>query len=141
MRIKRVLLSVLICYMAVHSAGCASLKEAGEDIIGIGMADLVRAKENGVSKVVPLGYDAAFEGVRKIAEKKYLYIAREDRKQGFIVLMNFPKQVDTTRIGVFFEPVSDSSTKVTLSSLSSTALKKARVMVLEELAGQPSQGN
>ncbi|MFH1665323.1 MAG: hypothetical protein ABIA77_04155, partial [Candidatus Omnitrophota bacterium] len=68
-----------------------------------------------------------------IAKENKLTVYQSDKKAGYIVIMGFDKQVDTTRVGIFFDKVNDSRTKITLSSLSRSALSKASSIFFEGL--------
>jgi len=124
---------VISVIMAVHIlSGCSSMPTA-QDILAINIDDLIDAKDSGISREVPLSYDAAYDKVTDIVRNQNLRIFRESRSRGYIVVINFPKQTNTTRVGIFFETVSNNNTEVTISSLSTTALEKANLMILEKL--------
>jgi hypothetical protein len=120
---------LLLCLsLAVFlSGGCASFNF--QSLAGINISDLEQARADGKVKVVPLPYDAAFDKVMDIVKKNGLTAFRYNKKRGFIVAIGFPKQETTTRVGIFFEPVDENSTKITLSSLSNTALAKAQSII------------
>jgi len=122
-----VLAACLLC------GGCAHYSTDLWAIPGRSIKDLEQVRDQGVTKEVPLPYNEAYDKVLQILRDKKLTIFMEDRGRGYIVAMGFHKQVDTTRVGIFFEQSSETSTTVTLSSLSSTALAKADAIILGNL--------
>jgi hypothetical protein len=111
---KNLIKLLLLVFIAVFLAtGCASYYS------------LKQACATGRTEVFPYTYDTAFSKTKNVLKGNNLVIYRISKKSKFIVAMGFPRQVNTTRVGIFFEPLSDNETKITLSSLSSTALEKA----------------
>jgi hypothetical protein len=101
----------------------------------MGPRDLVKAKADGKVKVIALSYDEAFSKVLSILEANKLKIYQMDEKNGYIVAMGFPRQTNTTRVGIFFESEGDNKTRITLSSLSTTALIKAESIIFGNIEG------
>ncbi len=122
---------LLLC--AFVSAGCAHYSTNLGAITGTNIQDLEKARVDGKEKAVALSYDAAFDKVTDILQSNNLTIFEANKEKQYIVAMGFPKQIDTTRVGIFFEPQSDGGTKITLSSLSSTTLAKAEGIIFGEL--------
>ena len=104
-------------------------------ILGAEIRDLEKAKENGRKMLVSMPCDAAFDRVLDILKENSLTVFQQNKKARYIVAMGFPKQTDTTRVGIFFEPEGDGNTLITLSSLSSTALARADSMIFGKLKG------
>ena len=121
--IPAVILIFLMC------TSCANLPVDGKALAGISVKDLEEACSGGKEKTFSLSYAAAFDKVTKILRKNELTIFQSDKKKGYIVAMGFPRQINTTRVGIFFESLDDDNTKLTLSSLSSTSLVKAETIV------------
>ena len=113
--------------------GCANPNYNIASLAGLNIRDLEKARSKGSSKTFDCSYDVAFDKVIEILKSNKLLVFRENKKQKYIVAIGFYRQTNTTRVGIFFEPVSDNSTNVTLSSLSSTALAKAEVIIFDEL--------
>jgi len=122
---------LLLC--AFVSAGCAHYSTDLGAITGTNIQDLEKARADGKVKTVALSYDAAFDKVTEILKSNNLTIFETNREKQYIVAMGFPKQIDTTRVGIFFESRTDGETKITLSSLSSTTLVKAEGIIFGEL--------
>jgi len=117
-------------------SGCTSYPTTFLDIFGVSREDLEKARKDGIKKEFSLSYDETFDRVTKILQSNNLTIYQSSRKKGYIVAMNFPKQTNTTRVGIFFEPVNKGKTSITLSSLSSTALAKAEATIMGGLEAE-----
>ncbi|MDD4956907.1 MAG: hypothetical protein PHH49_02335 [Candidatus Omnitrophica bacterium] len=122
--------------VCVLSPGCSSTKYNFKSVLGINVADLEEAKRTGMEKTVPLSRADAFNKVRDILVSNDLVIYQADARNGYIVAMGFPGQINTTRVGIFFDNVSGSETKITLSSLSSMALATAGSIIFPAVTGQ-----
>lgn len=114
---------------ALLLGGCATFLEDIEGVFATEVSDLEKARSSGKTETFPLSFDAAFDKVTDILKKNNLTIYQINRKRKYIIVMGFKKQIDTTRVGVFFEPVSDNETRITLSSLSSMTLPKAEAII------------
>jgi hypothetical protein len=124
---------------------CAGIKNAPRNILGFGYADLIRLKSNGKTKEVALSKADVFNKLMAVLNEKVkqdrkksdkeakLKILMSDLKDGYIVIMGLPMQTPTTRVGIFLDSKDNSSTTVTLSSDSSTALTKAETLIFTSL--------
>ena len=129
------LLSILvICVLIFLGSGCARTTEFMGSTIGINIQDLEKMRAEGKSKVFALSYDEAFDRVIEILHEGGYTVFRSNKDQRYIVAMGFPRQVDTTRVGIFFDPAGEGETKVTLSCLSDTCLSKAAGIIFGGLA-------
>ncbi|MGB2600726.1 MAG: hypothetical protein WBD00_04400 [Candidatus Omnitrophota bacterium] len=129
---RPVLLALLFVFLL---GGCTTISTDVGTFLGMGPRDLEKAKANGKVKVFSLSYDDAFSKVTAILEANNLKIYQTDRNRGYIVAIGFPRQTDTTRVGIFFESDGDNKTKITLSSLSTTALIKAESIIFGNIEG------
>lgn len=127
------LLIISIFLVSSGLTGCANFSANPKGLLGINTSDLVKAKSAGVEQSFDLSYNEAFDKVTSILIANKLNIYQSDRRKGLIVVMNFPKQTDTTRVGIFFDKETDERTTITLSSLSSTALEKAESIIFAQL--------
>ncbi|MGB2631277.1 MAG: hypothetical protein WBD24_06095 [Candidatus Omnitrophota bacterium] len=128
--IKKTVILIPALFLAVIlSGGCAHYSTDLNAFFGTGIEDLEKARAEGKEKVFPYSYDVAFEKVTEIMKKNKLTVYQSNKKEKYTVAMGFQKQIDTTRVGIFFEPVSDKETRITLSSLSSLALSKAEAVI------------
>jgi len=110
-------------------AGCAHFSADMESLTATNITDLEKARAGGLSEDFAYSVDEAFSAVTALLNKEKLKIFLEDKKKGFIVALGFPRQTDTTRVGIFFEPLPSGGTRITLSSLSSSALERAGNMI------------
>jgi hypothetical protein len=132
--LKRPLILVFaLILFAAFSGGCAHFSADIGAFTGYGIKDLENARAEGKTKILLLSYDKAFEIITDILKKNNLKIYQSSKRKRYIVVIGFHKQVDTTRVGIFFDPISRNETKLTLSSLSSTALIKAEEVMFGSL--------
>jgi hypothetical protein len=130
---KNIIFLVLACSIFV-STGCSSSKYNLPSLAGLNIKDLEAVKDKGSAKTFNLSKDTAFSETINVLENEGLTVFQSSEKKGYIVAMGFKEQVDTTRVGIFFESVSDKKTKVTLSCLSSLALPKAEKIIFGGLS-------
>jgi hypothetical protein len=135
MNIKGVCYIAAVLLFSVQVSGCASIKESVTDFFGFSISDLEKARETGLTRTYPLPYDTAFDKAVEAAKAAKVTVYKADRARGVITLMDIPKQVDTTFVGVFLEAVDASNTKITISSLSSLALQKAGMIIFGGMDG------
>ncbi len=126
-------LILVFFFTAILLSGCAHYSTDLGAFSGFGINDLVKARKDGKAATFNIPLSAAFDEVEAILKGADLTIYQSSRKKGYIVAMGFHQQIDTTRVGIFFDPLSDSQTKITLSSLSSMALDKAEAVIFGEL--------
>ncbi len=129
--------STFIACLALISltlSGCASTDYNLTSLAGINVRDLEAAKDQGRSRTFEMGYEDAFNRTIAVLEREKLTTFRSSKRKGYIVAMGFPEQIDTTRVGIFFDAVSENSTEITLSSLSGTAVSKAENIIFSGLA-------
>jgi len=130
---KRTFTVIFLLGLILFLNGCVSYPTFS-GVFGMEVQDLEKAKENGRTKLVALSYDASFDKVLNILKDNKLTTLQVNRKKGYIVAIKFPKQTDTTRVGIFFESKENGSTLITLSSLSTTALDKAESIIFPGLS-------
>jgi hypothetical protein len=137
MKIKGICYIAIAIFLSVQVSGCASVKESVSDFFGFSISDLEKARATGLSRTYPLPYDTAFDKVVEVVKTAKVTVYKADRSRGVISIMDIPKQVDTTLVGVFVEAVDAANTKITISSLSSTALTKAGMIIFGGMEGNP----
>ena len=128
------LLALALSLCILTSAGCSGTKYNLASLAGLNVRDLEAAKDTGISKTFKMSHSEAFKNTVEILKTEKLTIFLSSEKRGYIVAMGFKEQVDTTRVGIFFDPVSETETKVTLSCLSSLALPKAEKIIFTGLS-------
>jgi hypothetical protein len=126
---------IVILFLALSAGGCANLSYDAGAFAGIGIKDLEKAREKGPKKVFRLSYDAAFDRMMGIIKSNGLIAYQSNRKKGYIVVMGFPRQTHTTRVGIFFDDLGDGTTRITLSSLSRSCLIKGESIFFGKIEG------
>ncbi len=124
---------VILTSYVISMTGCVCYPRSGRDLLGTGHADIEEARANGITKEFSMSPTDAFNKVIASLTASDITIYQSNMEKGYIIAMNFPKQTNTTRVGVFFESTKDDKTNITLSSLSSTALAKADLIVFGSL--------
>lgn len=124
---KRTLLAALLAVLI--TTGCSSIQTDIGTFMGQGPRDLQKARSKGSSRLYALSYQDAFEKVESLVKSQNLKIYQIDRDRGYIVVIGLPRQTDTTRVGIFFDTEGEKKTRITLSSLSTSALVKAENMI------------
>lgn len=119
----------IVLLVSLLLGGCAHYSTDVGAFMGIGIQDLEKARKDGKVETFPIPFSVAFDEVTKILKDAKLTIYESSKKKGYIVAMGFHKQINTTRVGIFFESISENRTRITLSSLSSTALEEADAAV------------
>jgi len=135
---KRFLLYGVVVLCCAATAGCAHLKEAGRCIWGTSVAHLERARADGRALDVTLGRDAAFETIEKILTDSGARVYLKARDKAYLAAMNFTGHVDTTQVGVFFEPRSEHATRIEVASLSPSLVDQVAQLLIAKLEQQVS---
>ncbi|MFA6636676.1 MAG: hypothetical protein WCV56_06205 [Candidatus Omnitrophota bacterium] len=125
---------LFIVMSALSVSGCSSSKYNLASLAGTNVRDLEAHKDSGITRTFNIPRGEAFDKTVSIVKNAGLTVFQRNPKKGYIVVMGFKEQVDTTRVGIFFEPASETATKITLSSLSSLVLPKAEKIIFEGLA-------
>lgn len=126
-----ILVNVILA--SLFSSGCSHFSLDYRSFLGTSIKDLEQAKSSGKEKDVSLSYDDAFNSVTDILISRSITIYQSNMTKGYIIAMGFPRQTNTTRVGIFFDSIADNRTKITLSSLSHSALLKAEAMIFSEI--------
>lgn len=132
----RTFLGSIMVFLLLFS-GCASPSRYPAplaSIVGRNIRDLEEARTTGVSRTFEMPLDETFTKTLDILETEKLTVFMRSASKEYIVAMGFHRQIDTTRVGIFFDAIGEGSTKVTISSLSSTALPKAEKIIFEGLS-------
>lgn len=113
----------------LFSSGCSGFNFDLRSLTGNNIKDLERAAEtSGKTKLFTGTYPVVFAKITDMLTSNNITIFQSNEPEKYIVAMGFPKQNDTTRVGIFFEDTG-SGIKVTLSSMSTSALIKAEKML------------
>jgi len=130
---KLYIASLLLICMIVPITGCAHFSYDSKALLGIGIQDLESARSSGIERTFTLPYEDLFNTVKTILDQNNITIYQQNMEKKYIVAMGFEKQVTTTRVGIFFDTISNDQTKITLSSLSKTTIIKAEDIIFGAL--------
>ncbi len=125
--------------LGMAGTGCVHLKEGGRRVWGSSIAHLEKARVDGEVLEVTLGRDAAFEKVEEILSDSGAQVYLKDRDKAYLAAMGFTGHVDTTQVGVFFEPGTQHATRIEVASLSPSLVDRVVGLLVEKLEGQVSR--
>ncbi len=125
--------------LGMAGMGCAHLKEAGRCLWGSSIAHLEKARADAQVLDVTLGRDAAFEKVEKILTDSGAQVYLKDRDKVYLAAMGFVGHVDTTQVGVFFEPGTERATRIEVASMSPSLVDRVSALLAEKLGEQVSR--
>ena len=122
-------------------SGCSPV-ETAKVIWGSSTRALEEARADALREEFPLNYDDCFREVLQIAELQKWEIFIKEKRRGLIVVMGVKGAVNTTEVGIFFDRIGATRTKVEISSLSSSAKHIVSDIIFEELrkSGSPTEG-
>ena len=105
--------------------GCGHLQETGKVLWGSSIKALQEKRANAASQTYRCFLSECFDEILSFSEKEGLTVFIKDKDKNVIVVMGFPKTVDTTEIGIFFEPLQVKEIRVDVVSLSTKAQEMA----------------
>ena len=114
--------------MMIFLCSSCSLVDSGQEFAktlwGSSTRALERARDNAMTKTYDKPYwDCVHDAITVVRQKKWV-IFKKDEIKGYMVLMGIKGAVNTTEVGVFFDELSDSQTRIEISSLSTNAKRK-----------------
>jgi hypothetical protein len=121
---KNIILAAVMLSFALYGSGCSANYNL-RALAGTNVRDLEAAKSSGKTRTFSMSYSDTYDKTLRVLSDNKLTVYGENRNKGLIIAMGFTKQVNTTRVGIFLTSVDESSTQVTISSLSATCLDKA----------------
>jgi len=123
--------AVILLVLTFTLTSCASYN--AWSLLGVNIEDIEKVRSEGKTTTVSLSYDEAFARITQIVKDNGLYILVSSKRKGYIIIIDLPQQTNTTRVGIFFESISDGGTKITLSSLSHSALARAEGIIFRNI--------
>lgn len=129
---KNAILTILVVSFALYGAGCSPNYNV-RSLAATNYQDLEAAKSSGKTRTINMSYNDTYNKTLQVLEDNLLEVYGENREKGLIIAIGFKKQVNTTRVGIFFTSLSDTSTQVTVTSLSLTCLDKASGIIFSGL--------
>ena len=98
--------------------------EVGKTIWGSSTRALEAARDRAITKTYNKPYWDSVRSTIAVVEKKHWLIFKKDEIKGYLVIMGVKGCVNTTEIGIFFDELSDTQTRIEISSLSTNAKRK-----------------
>jgi hypothetical protein len=128
---KRLYLFLIIA-IACGCSSCTTLNNGVDDTVecaktiwGSSTRALEKARDNAITKTYDKSYWDCVRSAIAVVEKKYHWVIfKKDEIKGYMVVMGVKGCVDTTEIGVFFDELSDTQTRIEITSLSTNAKRK-----------------
>ena len=132
---------ILFAACLLTLTGCSTVKETAKKVWGSSTQALDRARVDALRGEYKCTLDECFDMALSIAQKKDYTVFIQDRYQRVIVVMGIPGNVDTTEVGIFFTWVDDKTTRVEVSSLSSSAKRKVANAILPVILQRLNEKN
>ncbi len=83
-----------------------------------------QARDKAITKTYDKPYWDCVRSAIAVVHKKHWVIFKKDEIKGYMVVMGVKGSVNTTEIGIFFDELSDTQTRIEISSLSTNAKRK-----------------
>jgi len=110
------------CAFFEHPVG--NTVEISKTLWGSSTRALEQARDNAITKTYDKSYWDCVRSAIDLAAKEHWVIFKKDEIKGYMVVMGVKGSVNTTEIGVFFDELSDTQTRIQISSLSTNAKRK-----------------
>ena len=121
---------LLILIMGICSS-CSTLNngldntvEFGKTLWGSSTRALEKARDRAITKTYDKTYWDSVRHAIEVVGKQHWTIFKKDEVNGYIVVMGVKGCVNTTETGIFFDELSDTQTRIEVSSLSTNAKRK-----------------
>ncbi len=121
----------LIMAISCFCSSCISLDngvdnsvEFAKTIWGSSTRALENARDTAITKTYDKSYWDCVRSALAVVKKKDWVIFKKDEIKGYMVVMGVKGCVNTTEIGIFFDELSDTQTRIEISSLSTNAKRK-----------------
>ena len=125
MRLILILAVVCVCSSCeTLDHGVNNTVEISKTIWGSSTRALEEARDNAITKTYDKSYWDVVRSAIAVVEKKKWVMFKKDEIKGYMVVMGVKGGVNTTEIGIFFDELSDTQTRVEISSLSTNAKRK-----------------
>jgi hypothetical protein len=121
--VKQLLIIGIVCLFS----SCAvwnNTVEVGKTIWGSSTRALEAARDKAVTKTYDKPYWDCVRSAIAVVNKKEWVLFKKDEIKGYLVVMGVKGCVNTTEIGVFFDELSDTQTRIEITSLSTNAKRK-----------------
>ena len=125
-------LIIIICLFS----SCSILKggqEFTKTIWGSSTRVLEQARDTAISKTYDKPYWDCVRSTADVLNKTKWVIFKKDEVKGYFVIMGIKGSVNTTEVGLFLNELSDTQTKIEISSLSTNAKRHVAKEFFHEL--------
>jgi hypothetical protein len=115
---------LLIVALALFCSSCAvwdDTVEVGKTLWGSSTRALEQARDRAITHNYDKSYWDCVRSAIAVVNKKGWVIFKKDEIKGYMVVMGVKGCVNTTEIGIFFDELSDTRTRIEISSLSTNA--------------------
>ena len=135
-------LKFLILLVSLPLCSCAPVAETTKTLWGSSTRALENARTEAISKIYSCTIDECFDGALSLGRNyenlkpindKFYDVFLQDRIKSHMVVMGIKGNVNTTEVGIFFSQISETKTKIEITSLSSNAKQKVADALFEEL--------
>lgn len=98
--------------------------EVGKTIWGSSTRALEQSRDRAITKTYDKPYWECVRNAINVVYKKHWVMFKKDEVKGYMVIMGVKGNVNTTEIGIFFDELSDTQTRIEVTSLSTNAKRK-----------------
>ena len=98
--------------------------EVSKEVWGSSTKALEAARDHAITHTYDKSYWDCVRSAIAVVHKRQWVIFKKDEVKGYMVVMGVKGCVNTTEIGVFFVELSDTQTRIEISSLSTNAKRK-----------------
>ena len=132
---------ISLSFLLAIVLGCGGVQECAKTLWGSSTRALEAARADGIRRYARCSYRECFQSVQSFiareaktpSQPEGLVMFAESQARRYIVVMGIPGSIDTTEVGIFFEPVDEDWTIIDISSLSSSAAAMLSEMLLPAL--------
>jgi len=110
------------CSFLDHPAD--NMVELGKTIWGSSTRALEQARDKALTKTYDKPYWDCVRSTIAVVGKRKWVIFKKDEVNGYLVIMGVKGCVNSTEIGIFFDEISDTQTRIEVASLSTNAKRK-----------------
>jgi len=118
------LMLAIVCLFSSCASFHDNTVEFGKTIWGSSTRALEAARDTAITRTYSKSYWDCVRSAIAVVGKKHWVIFKKDEIKGYMVLMGVQGCVNTTEIGIFFDELSDTQTRIEVSSLSTNAKRK-----------------
>ena len=120
-----ILIVAIVCLCSSCAPfGVDNTIEVSKTLWGSSTRALEAARDRAITKTYDKSYWDCVRSSIAVVGKRHWVIFQKNEIKGYLVVMGVHGAVNTTEIGIFFDELSDTQTKIEISSLSTNAKRK-----------------